>query len=367
MRRDKVLRFLGIAFVVGAFLGLVSGLAFGGSGPDTGTPKLTAPADSRNNGGSGDAVGATSSTFSGPMTAERAAAIGANELGEIPVLLYHDITGEGGADTRTPQQLTKDIEFLKSEGFYPIDLRDLASGNIDLPAGMSPVVLTFDDSTSGQYRVLDDGSLDPESAVGVLQAAKEAGGWASKATFYCLIDVTSKDKELFGQLDRQQEKLRNLTDWGYEVGSHTVSNLNLQKADPLDVKKELAQSQSTLQGLIGGDYRVTSLSVPSGEYPRDEKLLAGGIYDGKPYKYTSAVGLGDTVSLSPFSTLFDPMHIPRVTVTGSNLRDAIANLKAHPELRYISDGDPTTVSAPRDLAEGLGEVKDDLGRPLLRY
>ncbi len=367
MRRDKVLRFLGIALVVGAFLGLVSGLAFGGPGPDTGTPKLTAPADSRDNGESSDASGATSSTFSGPMTAEKAAAIGANELGQVPVLLYHDITDQGSAETRTPQQLAKDVDFLRSEGFYPINLRDLASGNIDIPAGMSPVVLTFDDSTSGQYRILDDGSLDPASAVGVLQAAVEAGGWASKATFYCLINVTSKDNELFGQPDRQQEKLRNLTDWGYEIGSHTVSNLNLKKADPLEVKKELAESQSTLEGLIGGDYQVTSLSVPSGEYPEDESLLAGGIYNGKPYKYTSAVALGDTVSLSPFSTLFNAMHIPRVTVTGSTLRDAIANLKAHPELRYISDGDPTTVSAPRELAEGLGEVKDDLGRPLLRY
>ena len=367
MRRDKVLRFIGIAFVIGAFLGLVSGLAYGGPGPDTGTPKLPAPADSRKSGGSAGASGATSSTFSGPMTAEKAAAIGANELGQVPVLLYQDITDQEGVGTRSPQQLAKDIDFLRSEGFYPIDLRDLASGNIDLPAGVSPVVLTFDDSTSGQYRILDDGSLDPASAVGVLQAAKEAGGWASKATFYPLIDVTSKEHELFGQPDRQQEKLRNLTDWGYEIGSHTVSNLNLQKADPLDVKKELAESQSTLEGLIGGDYQVTSLSVPSGEYPQDESLLARGIYDGEPYTYTSAVTLGDTVSLSPFSTLFDAMHIPRVTVTGSNLRDAIANLKAHAGLRYISDGDPATVSAPRDLAEGLGQVKDDLGRPLVRY
>ncbi len=232
---------------------------------------------------------------------------------------------------------------------------------------MSPVVLTFDDSTIGQYRILDDGTLDPESAVGVLQAAKDVGGWDSKATFYGLIDVASKDHELFGQPDRQQEKLRNLVDWGYEVGSHTVSNLNLRKADSLEVKKELSESQAKLQGLVGGDYSVTSLSVPSGEYPKDESLLNGGIYNGKPYAYTSAVTLGDTASPSPFSTLFNAMRIPRIVVTENNLRDAIADLKAHAGLRYISDGDPTTVSAPSDLAKELGDVRDDLGRPLLRY
>jgi hypothetical protein len=367
MRRDKVLRFLGIAFVIGAFLGLVSGLAFGGSAPDLGTPKLVTPVSERTSSGSGAVSGATSSTFSGPMTADKAAAIGANELGQVPVLVYHDISGEAGKDSRKPQDLAKDIDFLKSEGFYPVNLRDLASGNIDIPAGMSPVVLTFDDSTIGQYRILDDGTLDPESAVGVLQAARDAGGWDSKATFYGLIDVASKDHELFGQPDRQQEKLRNLVDWGYELGSHTVTNLNLRKADSLQVKKELAESQTKLEGLVGGDYSVSSLSVPSGEYPQDESLLSGGIYNGKPYAYTSAVTLGGTVSPSPFSTLFNAMRIPRIIVTEGNLQDAIASLKTHSGLRYISDGDPTTVSAPRALAKELGEVKDDLGRPLLRY
>jgi hypothetical protein len=61
------------------------------------------------------------------------------------------------------------------------------------------------------------------------------------------------------------------------------------------------------------------------------------------------------------------MHIPRITVTGNTLRDAIDNLKSHPELRYISDGDPTTVSAPKSVVEALGAIRDDLGRPIVQY
>jgi hypothetical protein len=246
-------------------------------------------------------------------------------------------------------------------------VRDLASGNIDIPAGMSPVVLTFDHSTVGQYRILDDGSIDPDSAVSVLRAAAEDEGWASKATFFCLLDVTSKEEELFGQPDRQQEKLRNLVDWGFEVGSHTISDLNLKKASSAEAKQELAQSQSKLEELIGGGYAVTSLSVPGGEYPKDESILASGNYSGTTYKYTSAVTQGEIASASPFSAEFEAMHIPRITVTGNNLRDAIAELKSHPELRYISDGDPTTVSAPQELDKDLGELRADLGRPVIRY
>jgi peptidoglycan/xylan/chitin deacetylase (PgdA/CDA1 family) len=367
MRRDKVLRFLVIAFVVGAFLGLVAGLAFGGSASDTGTPKVAAPAGGKSNSAAGSAFGNTSSTFSGPMTAAKASAMGANELGEVPVLLYQDISTDRGDGIRSPADFAKDIDFLKSEGFQPVNLRDLASGNIDIPAGMSPVVLTFDDSPLTQYNILDDGTLDPQSAVGILRAAVDSGGWTAKATFYCLLDVSSKDLELFGQSDRQQEKLRNLVDWGYEIGSHTVGNLNLKKASVLDVQKELGDSQTRLQDLIGGGYQVTSLSVPSGDYPANESLLASGTYDGKAYKYTSAVTLGDRPSFSPFSKLFNAMHIPRIAVTGNTLHDAIATLKSHPELRYISDGDPTTVSAPKTLAAELGDVTDDLGRPLIRY
>jgi peptidoglycan/xylan/chitin deacetylase (PgdA/CDA1 family) len=366
MRRDKVLRFLGIAFALGAFLGLVSGLAFGGSSAKTGTPKIVAPANSDTGSVSG-AAGATTSTFAGPMTEAKAAAIGANELGEIPVLLYGDVRTEPGDGVRSPQDLAKDIEYLKAEGFQPVNLRDLASGNIDIPAGTSPVVLTFDGSTIGQYDILDDGTLSPESAVGVLQAAVDAGGWKSKATFYCLLDVTSKDSELFGQSDRQQEKLRNLVDWGYEIGSHTVTNLNLQKASAADVQRELGDSQQRLQTLIRGGYNVTSLAVPAGDYPADERLLASGTFNGKPYSYTSAVTLGEHLSPSPFSTLFDGMHIQRLTVKDDTLRTAIEGLKSQPGLRYISDGDPTSVSAPKELAASLGAVRDDLGRPLIRY
>jgi hypothetical protein len=366
MRRDKVLRFLGIAFAVGAFLGLVSGLAFGGTGSSQPVKPAVAQPDGRA-AASVESADKTSSTFTGPMTADKAAAIGANELGQILVLSYHDIGEEGDEDTRAPEDLASDIEFLKSEGFYPINVRDLASGNIDIPAGLSPVVLTFNHSTSGQYRILDDGSVDPDSAVGVLRAAAEDNGWASRATFYCLLDVASKDEELIGQPDRQQEKLRNLVDWGFEVGSHTISNLNLKKASSAEVKQELAQSQSKLEELIGGGYAVTSLAIPGGEYPKDESILVSGNYSGNTYRYASAVTLGEAASVSPFSTDFEPMHIPRITVTGDNLRDAVADLKSHRELRYISDGDPTTVSAPLELADDLGELRTDLGRPVIRY
>ncbi len=369
MRRDKVLRFVTIAFAVGAFLGLIFGLAFGGGG---GTAGPTVIQDDRS-GASIDAAAdpQTDQTVREPMTADRAETIGANELGQVLTLVYHEIGFEENATTRTPDGLREDIALLQDEDFFPITVRDLVSGNIDIPAGKSPVVITFDESSPGQYRILDNGSIDSECAVGILQKAAESKNWAARASFFCLLDVSPKDNELFGQPERKQEKLHNLVDWGYEVGSNTVTRLDLSKASSDDIQKQLAQSQQTLEEYVGGSYSVTSLSVPLGKFPESETILATGQYQDISYAYTAALGLNEGLALcpSPFSDVFKPLHILRVEGNGETIQAAIDAFKARPELRYISDGDPTTVSAPTELADELGNPKgkDALGRPLIRY
>jgi peptidoglycan/xylan/chitin deacetylase (PgdA/CDA1 family) len=362
MRRNRVIRFLIGAFAVGAFIGLVSGLAFGGG---SGTPRAEAQSGDNGSNSSTSTSQATAAS-SGPMTKDLAQTIGSNEMGQVLVVMYHLIATPESEWTRTPENFRKDIALLKSEGFYPVNVRDLASGNIDIPAGKSPVVITFDDSSPGQYRILDDGSVDPDSAVGILQAATEAGDWASKATFFCLLDVTPKERVLFGQSDKQQEKLKNLIDWGYEIGSHTVTHLNLKKASTAEATKQLAQSQATLEGLIGGGYAVTSIGIPFGEYPSDS-ILTSGEYDGIKYAYTAAASIAANQSSSPFSNKFNAMHIPRIRGSENYITQAIANFNKHPELKYVSDGDPTTVSAPSDLDPSLGALKTELGRPVVRY
>jgi peptidoglycan/xylan/chitin deacetylase (PgdA/CDA1 family) len=371
MRRDKVFRFVATAFAVGAFIGLICGLAFGGSG---GAGTARAAVDDTTT--STVAVADDTSLPSEPMTEERARAIGANELGQVLVVMYHLIDSDVSQSpdwTRTPEEFRNDMALLKAEGYYPVNVRDLAAGNIDIPAGKSPVVITFDDSSPGQYRILDDGSTDPDCAVGIMQQAVEAGGWASRASFFVLLDVVPKERELFGQ-EKQREKLRNLVDWGYEIGSHTVTHLDLKKASTDEAKKQLAQSQATLEELIGGGYQITSLSVPFGNYPSSDDILKSGTHNDITYAYDAAVSIAARPSPSPFSAKFDPFHIPRIRggkdqQTGSDyLKAAIQNFKNHPELRYISDGDPTTVSAPKTLdTETLGELRGDLGRPVVRY
>ncbi|MHB8870160.1 MAG: polysaccharide deacetylase family protein [Thermoleophilia bacterium] len=353
---ERIVRLVVIAFIVGAVLGLAGGLVLGGpkgsvaTGAET-APTPTTPAD----------------VAPEPMTPERAQAIGANELGMIMVLEYHKIGTPAAEWTRTPEEFRADLDLLRSEGYYPINLRDLATGSIEVPAGKSPIVITFDDSSPGQYRILDDGTLDPESGVGILEAAVRAGDWASRATFFALLDVRPDDHVLFGQEEFRARKVRSLVEWGYEVGSHTVTHLNLKEASVEESTKQLAVSKATIEEMVGGTYSVDTLSVPFGEYPADDSLLASGEWEGTAYRYLAAVEVTGGATPSPFSTAFSPLHVPRIIVTGDALRAAVQRFKDHPELRYVSDGDSAAVSFPAETADELGSLLPDLGRPVLTY
>jgi peptidoglycan/xylan/chitin deacetylase (PgdA/CDA1 family) len=365
MRLNRVLRFTLLCLLAGAFLGLIFGLALGGS---SGSGALTV-AKNNTQSGQGTATTVAVDPFAGQaMTPERARLIGANEMGLVLVVVYNKISQDAtGSNTRTPNQLHDDLALLESEGFYPINISDLATGSIDIPAGKSPVAITFDGSSPGQYRILDDGTIDPTCAVAIMQNFVESGYWQPRATFFCLLNVVPNENEVFGQPERKKEKLRNLVDWGYEVGSNTTTGLDLSGATEDAIRSELATSEVTLDDLIGSKYAVSSLALPKGRFPRNRSLLASGTSQDSSYVYRAVVSLDKTPCASPYSTIFNAMNIPRVQVAAENLSIAIDELKRRKELLYISDGDPTYVSAPAQLDSSLGQVRSDLGRPIVRY
>ncbi|HAA35110.1 MAG TPA: hypothetical protein DCD97_07355, partial [Firmicutes bacterium] len=79
-----------------------------------------------------------------------------NELGEVMILMYHEIGYPESAWRRTPENFRLDLENLYEQGYRAISLMDLVRGNIDIPAGTSPVVLTFDDGNKGNFYYLEN-------------------------------------------------------------------------------------------------------------------------------------------------------------------------------------------------------------------
>jgi peptidoglycan/xylan/chitin deacetylase (PgdA/CDA1 family) len=293
------------------------------------------------------------------LTVEELKKFKPNELGWVMVLEYHRFGKKEERWTRTPENFRKDLERLYKEGYYLTPLRDFVNNKVAAPAGKTPVVLTFDDGTEGQFRYLKKGSetkIDPESAVGVLEDfCKKHPDFGKAATFYVLPRLA------FGQTpDDARKKLKFLADNGYEIGNHTIDHTGLNTINDQKVKEKLGEYISTLNKFLP-DYPVNTLAYPYGGVPKNLKIVENGDFKGTKYHNIAALLVGAEPTVSVNSKKFKPFLIPRIQAIQTELDRYFALFKKYPELRYISDGNPETVTIPENLPEGLkGTLKDDL-------
>lgn len=232
-------------------------------------------------------------------------------LGHVLVLEYHRIGAEESAWTRSVENFRADLERLYRLGYRPVTMSEYVENRMNLPPGASPVVITFDDSTPCQFRLLSDGRIDPSCAVGIwLDFARTRPDFPVKATFYVLPPVP------FGQKAHVGEKLRRLREWGSEIGSHTVSHRSLDSMSDEQVLREFAGS---IEFLAKYGVRPTSLALPYGRKPRNADLLESFRHRDGEVGFRSVTYVGARPALSPVDPRFRPHRIPRVLGTGGSL------------------------------------------------
>ena len=240
------------------------------------------------------------------LTTEQLCSLHVNEAGHIPVLMYHDITRKERYLGRSIEHFKHDLERLYAEGYRPVNVSDFISNRMDVPAGCSPVVLTFDDSRKSQFKYLPDGSLDPNCAIAILNNFSEThAGWSRKATFF-LLPLCS-----FRQLGSDVQKLKLLTAWGYELGNHTVTHANLKSLNDTGVQREVAGCAAIIHQILP-DVKCEALAFPGGRSPRNHALIARGEYHGFHYGNRSGFLAANDPTLSPICTTFNPMRIQRI-------------------------------------------------------
>ena len=286
-----------------------------------------------------------------------------NELGRVMILEYHKIDHPEERWTRTPENFRRDLETLYARGYRLIGLNDLLDRRIALPAGTTPVVLTFDDSSPGQFRYLDRNGtpeLDPKSAVGILEAfAREHPDFGRVATFFVLPGAASPNR-LFDQPAHEGRKLRYLVSRGYEIGNHTLWHANLGKYGEAVVRAQLAEAQQWVRRHVP-DYRMRTLSLPHGVYPHDVRWALEGTAKGETYRHDAILMVAGGAAPSPFSRRFDPVRLPRIQAVQRELAAWLEHFARHPEDRFVSDGDPGVVTVP---AAGRDRIRADLASAL---
>lgn len=286
-----------------------------------------------------DASRATASTPPAP------ASVHANELGQIPVLMMHQVVADPQGDyDLTPAELRAQLTSLATDGYVPVTMADVAAGKIDIPAGKSPVVLTFDDGSRSQLALDASGNPTPDCAVGILQSVAAAHpGFTATASFYV-------NRDAFGQPD-PTAYLRWLDRHGYEVGDHTQTHADLRTLSASGVQQEIGEVQATIVAALG--HAARTMALPYGSEPTPDSLARKGGSGVQSYDFDAVLLVGANPAPSPFSTRWDPGAVPRLRVANKHVEyDAAYWLPKIASTRYVSDGDPTHISFPRaELAQ----------------
>lgn len=291
-----------------------------------------------------------------------------NELGRIPVFEYHLITERNGVYERTQHGLRHDLETMYRRGMRPVSMSELVDKKLDLPAGLSPVVLVFDDASPSQFRYIEKNGrleIDPSSAVGILlEFNRRHPDWRNRAVF-CLLPAAQAGRSFFGDkgIEGQKtewrfQKVKFLADREFELCNHTLYHARLDKAGDR-VAEFIARGDMAIDSAVPG-YRVRTFALPLGMWPKPRDLARTGSWrDPKSgravtYSYDAILEVAGGPARSPFDPKFDRTSIPRVQVIGdSAVTRTIDQLERSGQL-YVSDGIPGNVARPPQAATAAG-------------
>lgn len=291
-----------------------------------------------------------------------------NEMGRIPILEYHLIGAQEGRWEREHTRFRRDLELLYERGYRPVTVAELVDRRIDLPRGLSPVVFTFDDASPSQFRYIErNGELviDSTSAVGIwLDFHKAHPDWENKATF-CLLSGAEAGRAFFGDRNIEGQKtawrhakLKFLAERGFELCNHTLWHAQLSKYDDAVVQEQIARLALAVDSAVPG-YRVRTLALPLGAWPKNQVLAAKGSWTDRrsqrtiAYDHAAVLLVAGGPVPSPFDPAFNALRLERVQIVGNSLERTLDWLEK-PGRRYVSDGDARAVAAPRVLAANAG-------------
>lgn len=296
----------------------------------------------------------------GKLDKEKLAQDNINELGRVPVMMYHGIVNKKSSETsytggnvdkdgynRTVEAFKEDLEFYYQNGYRMIRAIDYVNGIIDVPYGKSPIVLTFDDGNTSNIKVNGvtlDGEIiiDENSAVGVLESFKKKyPDFNVTATFFV-------NGSLFQQSEYNEKILKWLVENGYDIGNHTKTHVNFSDASTKESEEEVGFVYNKLDSIIPDKY-VKLVALPFGSpYKKTHANFSHIInsnYNGINYETVSTFRVGWMPDYSPFSKDFDKEFIMRVRAYDNNGVDfdIDASFRILEKNRYVSDGNVDTI------------------------
>lgn len=165
----------------------------------------------------------------------------------VIVLEYHTVTNTPDIDSEIynvrPDDFATQLDYLQENGYNSITALEYMKwkrGKLELPK--KNVILTFDDGYEDNYKEM----------LPILEAHN------MKAVVYVITNLVGHEGYL------TLEQLKEMTQRGVEIGSHTANHRPLDELTTEELKHELGASKQYLEW--SGISPVLSLSYPNGAY-----------------------------------------------------------------------------------------------------
>lgn len=162
----------------------------------------------------------------------------------IPILMYHHIrdysnpTDQIGTNLSVPtEKFAAQLDLIQKDGYTTTTFADLENGI----RVAKPIILTFDDGYENFYQ----------------NAFPELKKRNMKAVSFVIAHMTGGDYMTDSQL-------KEISDYGIEIGDHTFSHPDLTTVSSTEVENEIAESKKELESRLGKD--IISFCYPSGKY-----------------------------------------------------------------------------------------------------
>jgi hypothetical protein len=336
-------------------------------------------------------------TFSRRLSKEDLQTYQPDELGLVPIPMYHAFVpdhatkeGQGSGDsldewTRTLSEFRADLQWYYDRDFYVIPMRDYVENNIRVPPGKHPIVLTFDDASTRQamWTKNDQGKIvaDPESALGVMEDFFTRhpdfgrGGYFAVLLFNCFNNPDGPE-----EMADCATKLTWLVDHGYEIGNHTDGHQDLTDIPDDEFLYQIGHPILWFEENIPASGNLSNvLTLPFGAYPdRDlhqqqwDYLVDGFDYHGERIDLEGILQVNGGPAPSPSSTSFDRYGIARYNTDPEVLAYWQQRIDDGEIVLYTSDGNPDTVTVPKPIPDALaGDYDADAieasGKTIVRY
>jgi len=260
------------------------------------------------------------------------------ELPMAPMVMYHRFIPGGARSEKykvSLSDLDRHLQGFYDAGYSLVALEDWLRGDMDLPEGRRPLIITIDDLFYADQSFLDDeGQAAPYSGIGrIWQFYQEHPDFNFHlALFYNMGDKGYANRYVNGSFYIEsgwQEERAKAIAWCFENGAlpynHFFNHPNLSLLTPDQILWQLEENEAALRealSLVGKPELAKSsdniLALPYVIWPETDAgkqvLFDYQSPEGKPVSAILEANDGAHVRpiLPPFSKSYDPHHVKRL-------------------------------------------------------